>query len=359
MLNLCQIGSQHHGRCRVHRRRSHLDRRCAQGRVSQGLAARIRNSYEHSQLDLKPFPFLKLPGELRNRIYELLLTDTRGPKNFADPVILTNDLRRRITRRTASAFGLPPMSTGLSKKSFQLAKKFYMLNHLEMTRERLRKPVSELPLLLETAILRACRQTYSEGSALLFQKNTFAIIVRTMDRNDDLASWFPAGLDLSRVRRLRLEYQLEHIHGKTQGYSADLYGSTTPWAFIRRMTSLKTLQLVLTFSDEVEAPAKKEHFERLWHTMRLYRQLMQELIAAIPKGVEVKMGMTKEDKMRDDYGGFCPVRGSVLRKIYKTYGGIQGADVEMMSTGKVDLTCLAVYPIDGDGNDSDEEADSV
>ncbi|KAF1842479.1 uncharacterized protein K460DRAFT_370446, partial [Cucurbitaria berberidis CBS 394.84] len=36
------------------------------------------------------FAFLSLPGELRNRIYELLLVDTRGPDDFCDTVILVN-----------------------------------------------------------------------------------------------------------------------------------------------------------------------------------------------------------------------------------------------------------------------------
>ncbi|KAF2828824.1 hypothetical protein CC86DRAFT_404707 [Ophiobolus disseminans] len=130
-----------------------------------------------------------------------------------------------------------------------------MFNHGFKTTARLGKRVSELPPLLETAILRACRQTYSEGTAVLFRTNTFALIVPIMQRNDNLAAWFPDGLDLSLVRHIRLEYQLEHIAGKTQGLSSSgqLYGRTTPWAFLRRMESLRTLQLIVTFPNELVA----------------------------------------------------------------------------------------------------------
>lgn len=86
---------------------------------------------------------------------------------------------------------------------------------------------------------------------------------------------------------------------------------------------------------------------------------MQELIAAIPKSVEIKMGLTKEEKMLSDHGGYCPVRASVLRKICKTYSGIQGADVDMIDARDVDVYHIEKHPIDGDGDDSDEEEGTV
>lgn len=84
---------------------------------------------------------------------------------------------------------------------------------------------------------------------------------------------------------------------------------------------------------------------------------MQEVIAAIPEGVEVKMSLTKEEKILRDLGGFCPVRGSELRKICRTYNDVQGADADMVSIKNVDVARIEHYPLDGDGSDSEEEDD--
>lgn len=278
----------------------------------------------------KTFPFLKLLGELRNRVYGFLLTDTHVSRDLVESVILVNDLQRCDARRiTARAF---PMSTGQFHKSAKLAKNFHMHHPGSIFIARMSKLISGLPPLFETAILRACHPTHSEGTGVMFGKNTFAIMVSIMSRNDDLHLWFPKGLDLSRVCHLRLEYELEHIAGKTQGFSSaeQSYGSTTSWAFLRRMTSSQTLRTVVTFLELSTAAREKEKFGCLWHTTRLYRQLMQELVAAISKGIEVKMGLTKEENVQVDHGGFYPVRASVLRNIFETYRGIQGADVDML-----------------------------
>lgn len=291
---------------------------------------------------MKPFPFFRLPAELRNRIYEFLLTDTRGPEDFVDPVILVNDLNRRKERRALS--DTPAPSTGQSKKSKALGKRYHMLNDNEINIERFRKRVCELPPLLETAILRVCQQTYNEGSAIMFQGNVFALIVLMGFGGNDDATTFPEGLDLSRVQHLRLEIQLESI-GRHFNFE---------WRFLRQMKALKTVSFIVTVSAEIFDDTKCRHFERLWHTMPNYRHLLQDFIAAIPRSVDVRTGLTKDEKVRKDYGGFGPVRNSVLRKAYKTYCGIQGANVDIVND-KPGLDILHHLPIDGDGNDSDEE----
>jgi len=271
-------------------------------------------------------------------------------------VILLNDLNRRKERRTAP--GLPAMSTGLSNKSKQLAKRYHMLNNDESTMARLKKRVTGLPPLLQTAILRVCRQTHYEGAAILYCKNVFALIVPFARRNDTLELWFPTGLDLTRIQHIRLELQLPtYSFINTTTNTANVYNFSAPWFFFRHITALKTVRMTLTSDNETTAHIEKKRFERFWHIMPVCRQVMQELIAAIPMGIEVKMGLTKEEKILCDYGGFCPVRGCVLRKIYRTYKGVQGADTEVLSIKVIDQALVYQYAVDGDGGDSDQEDD--
>ena len=79
---------------------------------------------------------------------------------------------------------------------------------------------------------------------------------------------------------------------------------------------------------------------------------MCALIAHIPKDIEVSWGLTREQKEVGDYGGFVYAKGCVLRKIYSTYEHIRGIDA-----GRENLNWKKVghLPIDGDGQDSDEE----
>jgi hypothetical protein len=305
---------------------------------------------------VESFPFLKLPGELRNRIYEFLLTDTRGPQDFVDPLILVNDLSRRKARREAK--DIPPLSTGISKKSKQLAKKYHMLNNGEANMARLKKRVCGLPSLLETKILGVCRQTNTEGTAILFRNNVFAVIVPLRRNCEDVATWFPQGLDISRIQRLRLEVQLALTPKQS---SRESIQSMPTWGFLPPMKDLQMLQLLITFEFEPRAAQDKANFERFWHSTPFYRSLMQEVIAAVPKNVKVVMGLTKEEKVRSEYGGYCPVESCVLRKVYKTYGCLQGADVdvEVFNMDKAHTDRIEDYPIDGDDEDSDMEEEEA
>jgi len=87
---------------------------------------------------------------------------------------------------------------------------------------------------------------------------------------------------------------------------------------------------------------------------------MRDLIAAIPKDVErVTWGLTNTQKQTGDYAGHEYVKSCVLRKIYKTYEGLRGVDVEVEDRRLSTLqpSVLALMPVDGDGNDSDEDED--
>jgi hypothetical protein len=124
-------------------------------------------------------------------------------------VIFINDFNRRKERRGTR--DTPPMNTGRSKKSLEQAQKHYVLNDNEINKSRLKKRIDGLPPLLETNILRVCRQTHVEGSGIMWRMNTFAVAVPMInkdERHGELVSLF-AGMDAARIQHLRIEIQLD------------------------------------------------------------------------------------------------------------------------------------------------------
>jgi hypothetical protein len=139
---------------------------------------------------------------------------------------------------------VPAVSTCRTKKSIALEKRYYILNDNDATVERFKKRVCELSPLLETAILRAYRQTYNEGTDTLYRKNMFAIIVPENQRKQDIAVRFPRGIDFSRIQRLRLEIQVKYRSAREVDFHIP---RRMPWAFTHDMEAIKNLQLVVSF----------------------------------------------------------------------------------------------------------------
>jgi hypothetical protein len=309
----------------------------------------------HRYVRVGVFPFLKLPGELRNRIYEYFFTDTRGPQDLADPVIFINDLNRRKERRGTQ--GNRPVRTGLSNKSLKLARKHDILNNNGINTSRLKKRITGLPHLLETNVLRVCRQMYEEGSGVMWEVNVFAIAVPTSDTtggDGQLSSLFAtAGVDVKQIQHLRLEIQLGTCLSPEFQRLRSL--KTKQWAPLRSMVELKTLRIIATFDQN--SNIRCDHFHRFWHELRFYNMIFQELIEAVPKSVAITMGLTKEEKFLGDYAGWCPVKGCVLRKIYHTYQGLQGTYLETVDEGQLQASRMYELPVDGNRDDSDEETE--
>jgi hypothetical protein len=301
----------------------------------------------------RPFRFLDMPAELRNRVYELLLTNTRDP---SDRVIHGNDLQRRCAlRRDPSS-----KSKMLQRISVKEEALFYnFANSTPATKARLAKPVSGIPELLETGILQACKQTYREGKHILYTLNSFDAIMEHFPSRSTLSATgneFPQGVDISRIRYLRLEVQL----------CKPDYSYTTPvilrdsFAPLRNMHGLVSLQIVVTFRNEWGPDLEKESimdaalFNRCWSITTIYNEAMRSLISSIPKNVEkVTWGLTKAQKEVGDYGGIGVAKGCVLRKIWKTYEGLRGT--RTICTVNWKRRRVGHLPIDGDGEDSDEE----
>jgi hypothetical protein len=156
---------------------------------------------------------------------------------------------------------------------------------------------------------------------------------------------------VSRIQHLRLELQLSTPPRTAMKHLNML--KTRQWSLIRFMTELKTFRIVATFNEDIKIV--RDVFYRFWYDMRCYRIIFQELIEAVPLTVEIKTGLTKEEKILGDFAGWYPVKGCVLREILKTYKGLQGTYLE--ATNHLDLSLMYDRPIDGDGDDSDEEAE--
>lgn len=291
----------------------------------------------------KPFPFLKLPAEIRNVIYELLLTNRRDPNNV---VIHGNDISYRRCLRYYNKREDMNFREDLNDRHG-------FMNSTSSTLARLTRPLSGIPPLLEVGILRACQQTYKEGLHILHTENYFAIILR------EKCYWeprLPHGLKKSRIRNLRIEVQLDGPFSHKEAHIL----RTSNFYWISKMHDLKSLQILVTFRghvrfrkcDKTKAAQDAVLFNRCWRITTTYDNTMRALIASIPKGIKVSWGLTREQKEVGDYGGFAYAKACVLRKIHSTYEHMRGVDAGSESLNWENVEHL---PIDGDGQDSSDE----
>ena len=219
-------------------------------------------------LDL--FPFLQLPAEIRNQIYELLLTNQRNPSSR---VIHGNNLMRRQERRSRIENRAYAFKSGMSTKSLTLARRYLFLNSTHATISRLQEPMAKPELtapLLDTNILSVCKQTYREGMHILYLSHIFAVIVADQAFGLPVASaddrvrhptYFtdalPPGVDISRIRYLRIELQIGEyrrynpkLGPKFDTMSDSNYFLPCTWSRFCRMRNLKSLQIVVTFRGD-------------------------------------------------------------------------------------------------------------
>ena len=179
---------------------------------------------------------------------------------------------------------------------------------------------------LEANILRTCRQVYSEGSHILYTMNAFAVIA-TQDAKNHCQLFshnFPHGLDVSRIRHLRIEFQfvpneLYRISGTAKGI----------WSPFRNMQELKNLQFCVTIrSRRATIVQLWVAFHHGWRSIAKYSRTMRDIIAEIPVEIEnVSWGLTKEQKEKGDFSSKVYVKALVLREIHKTFEGSRGKDV--------------------------------
>jgi hypothetical protein len=114
------------------------------------------------------------------------------------------------------------------------------------------------------------------------------------------------------------------------------------------MRNLKDISIAITFADAHQA----DHFNRSWHGIAGFDYAMRDIISAIPKDVDVCWGFSKERKTTRDCAGWFHAKNCVMRKIWRIYGPLQGINVGLKSLLR---STWGDGPIDGDGEDSDEE----
>jgi hypothetical protein len=182
-------------------------------------------------------PFLKLPGELRNQIYELVLCSAR-----LNNVILINDLERRKVMRSFRS-----KNYKLDGTTKAMAKLYNIVNETPATIARLSVPIVGLAPILETSILRVCRQTYQEALGLYhgaLADTTFAYYL-PLGANTELVPYPCPWIEISHLRRFLLEIQLHYNHDTNNWW---LWPEAKKrLRFFRSMSNLRQLQLVFTF----------------------------------------------------------------------------------------------------------------
>ena len=294
----------------------------------------VDHSAKHELHKKDIFPFMKLPGELRCYIYELLLTPIhREPQKIekynaheighivdqVDRVILGNGLLAR------AAFGV---CNGYTKRdcwcvSCLRPSDFGMHLSTPTMKLRIEQNSRDIPALLEISILRLCRQVYHEAIHTLYSKNTFAVIAPLNGKFDmekfsryrhwiyntyPIHKWFPAGIDMAKIEHFRLEVQIDTDDPYVERDMDTLSSS------LQYMGALKNLQIIFTYDTYDEDEVESCHIKTLTKDIK-------KLAAAIPVHVEnITWGMTRAELERGDFGGFSPVDGDVVRKLLNDEG---------------------------------------
>ncbi|KAF2658022.1 hypothetical protein K491DRAFT_713980 [Lophiostoma macrostomum CBS 122681] len=261
-------------------------------------------------------PFFKLPGELRNQIYEILLTNNRDPN---DRIINGERVQIRINSRRT----FPDNNVSAPK------------------------PISPTTPLFHSAILRTCRHAHDEGISILYGKNVFATIISVTSEEPRLPL-FPGGVEISKIQHLQLEYR-PRFNFNFNRRIGNSHTRCNKLLQLTHMHDLRDITIAVTFSHHEGAKSFNQH----WHDTAGFNYAMRDLISAIPKHVkDVNWGLNKEQKSaRYSTHHYFP-ENCVLRKIWRIYRHLQGMDVglkPMMGYRWGDGT------IDGDGDDSDEE----
>ncbi|KAF1978377.1 hypothetical protein BU23DRAFT_549818 [Bimuria novae-zelandiae CBS 107.79] len=268
----------------------------------------------------KAFPFLKLPAELRNKIYGLLLAPIhRGypvdpVTHYVDSITLGNSLVLRQAIRTPLAQSIYGSSHTWTTPPYQ-AKELLMSNYTWAMRVRIAQATTKQhPSVRETAILHLCKQTHAEGRDVLYSQTTFAVITNLTDPCHHLLKFLPKGIDIGRIQHFRLEIIL--LLNPSRSRLAYIYAQNVAELFAM-MVDLKTLQIVATYEPSL---GTGNDYVADWPVVAApttnHRQLLKKIAEAIPSRVQkVVWGIPPEDLRYGDFSGYDPVDGEVLEAI--------------------------------------------
>jgi hypothetical protein len=255
------------------------------------------------------FPFFDLPAELRNHIYMFMLQNDRDPEDDTFP--LNEILRRRDIR------ALPCVKRNW--KSYKIALKWGMYSDdgpsqaqrdlvpldntpLDVPR-RLGEfvPRRPLPPLLDTTVLRVCKQAYREGTSMMYSNKTISLIIQSdTHRLESMQHRFGDYVKLDKIKNLRLEIQLFDLcpRERTTG--------SAPFSF-QNMPHLRNLQVIVTFSiRHTITYSNIVNMERNFKHISGSSGPLEEVVAAVSdlrKEVNVVWGLSDEEMAKWDIGG--------------------------------------------------------
>lgn len=214
--------------------------------------------------DDKPFPFFKLPREIRDEVYSSLVV-RQGAS--AHPIIaatpLLQDRKRRLAaqanrerlNRNRAANGQPPVQARIVET----------------------EPVVELNL------LRASQRLNIEAKDCLYTNNWFAI---TLSKLPLTTFETPDGWDLSRITKLQVEVEMK---------DAAHMNSYIDWTtFFISFPSLRWLRIIPTFHPRYYDWALPELTD--WSTTHyIHKAFFRELMVSVPTDVNLRIGVSSDN----------------------------------------------------------------
>jgi hypothetical protein len=182
-------------------------------------------------------------------------------------------------------------------------------------------PRQPLPPLLDTTILRVCKQTNEEATSMIYSNKTISLIVQSDGPHlECMERCFGDYIEFNEIRNLRLE--LQTYGGRFSRYKS--HGRATPHFSLTNMPLLQKLQVLVTSPltsgrtlDEVRT------LERDLKHLAVDRGTgstgpLEELVLAVsklPPKVKVVWGLSGEEEVAWDIGGVTLLKQAMLWKL--------------------------------------------
>ncbi|KAF2009049.1 hypothetical protein BU24DRAFT_455958 [Aaosphaeria arxii CBS 175.79] len=261
--------------------------------------------------------FLELPRELRDEIYGYLVGKNRDRRG---------SYYERLYRHSVGMVPRPPPKCPLQPRRASLDG--------------------------STRFLRTNRQIFEEGKAILYSQHFFVIRMNIFCENLMPVLWVTEySRKFRKMNRGFWElYSIKNLVIIINNTDDDVSGSggsisdgkfyyCSQWDQLLSMKSLRTLRIAIeAHSYRWDDHGYAEDFPgRNPRKILWYRQIMRNLVAAIPKHVQsIKFGFDDFEEDDDDYyyNDVGMVPGSILRATYEEFKHLQGTDAAAICPDK-------------------------